>query len=237
MNRLNRAAKSLISTNKLLKGINKGFSNIINSRVLIKPESSQALKFVGNQKKLLIKTQKRLFSNKNDKDDNDKPKSENETKDSEEKTTKDNSSMRSKEEIKVNSPIDNESKVAEGEIGNTAKNSKSKKKSTVNLFLEEETNSMNDFVNMEKEDDIEIELNKGNEKTENEKLQDKENLQKFPLIFNLVPIVPHAKLTLSNLHRNDYFFSLIMKYGRLNLVDEDKNYIEDIALFFEKPIF
>lgn len=101
------------------------------------------------------------------------------------------------------------------------------KSETINLFLEDETNSINEFANVTNSDI------KNSENAENAEILEKEQI-KFPLIYNLVPIFPYAKLTLTNLHRNDLFLSLVMKYGKLNLFENEKNQIEDIAVYFEK---
>lgn len=247
MNRIIRTSKSYIPSIKLLNGINKNISTLAklsNQNKNLASLASNCLRAT-SKKNPLTRTQKKLFSDKND--DNNKNKNEKENKEKSEKESSE------KEEKSSNEPISD--KTSEKDIKTSSSNAtetaetqkpeaaeiennkpKPKKKQAINLFLEEENESMNDFLNMDKDDEIEIESGKGSlsEKSEAERNQERENLIKFPLIYNMVPIIPHSKLTLTNLHRNDLFFSLIMKYGRLNLVDEEKNYIEDIAVFFEK---
>ncbi len=230
MNRLIRTTKPIIPSSKLISGISKNIITISKpSNTTKKDFLKQSILFENSKNKLnLVKLPTRLFSDKNNNknnDNNNKEKSEgNENLNNENKINK-----KSEEDPIAKSSENSNSTNNENEIGKKAKT-----KSPINLFLEEETESMNDFLKIEKEANIEIDPSKQSEKTESEKSQEKENLQKFPLIYNIVPIIPFSKLTLTNLHRNDIFFGMIMKYGRLNLIDENKNYIEDIAVFFEK---
>jgi ATP-dependent Lon protease len=240
MNRIIRTSKSYITSIKILNGLNKNISTLAKSTTQNKNFASfTSYNSETKRKNLLTKTQRRLFSNKNDKNDPNKEISEKESDEKENKSsTKETSDKTAEKDIKTTSAESAEQSKSQPKIGNNNEkdSQKPKKKSGINLFLEEETESMNDFLNIDKDDEIEIDIegNKRPEKSEFEKKEERENLIKFPLIYNMVPIIPYSKLTLTNLHRNDLFFSLIMKYGRLNLVDEEKNYIEDIAVFFEK---
>jgi len=247
MNRIIRTSKTYIPSIKILNGINKHISTLALSYNQTKNLSSLASHYFETTNKLnsLTKTQKRLFTNKNNTNSNNNNKDEKNEKTEKESSEKEEKSSGKEasdklNEVDANKTSENSSNAAvsaeaqkpEDKIG--INKPKDKKKAAINLFLEEENNTLNDFLNLETDEAIEIESGKATDKSGSERNEDCENLIKFPLIYNLVPIIPYSKLTLSNLHRNDLFFSLIMKYGRLNLVDEEKNYIEDIAVFFEK---
>lgn len=237
MNRMIRSSKSYITSFKILNGINKNLSTLAKSTLKNKQLSIMSSKnYTILKKHSLTKTQQKHFSDKNGKNDNNKEKSDKESSEKAEKSSKETTDEKVEKDAKIKSSDKADHSQSQSEIGNNKPKEmqKPKKKAAVNLFLEEETESMNDFLNMDKDDDIEIDPSQNSQKSESEKNEERENLIKFPLIYNMVPIIPHSKLTLTNLHRNDLFFSLIMKYGRLNLVDEEKNYIEDIAVFFEK---
>ena len=213
MNRIIRSTKSILLSSTLINSNNKNFGYILTSN--IRNFSKISINKSPNKKNFL-NFQKKNFSNnnpnKNDENkNNDKSDEQEKEKD---KTTEPSNSNKSSGENPLNEST--EDSTTDLSDLKTKKISLNRKKH-LNTFPEEDDNeSMENFLNLEKE----------------EKPEEKEI--KFPLIYNIVPIIPYSKLTLTNLHRNDLFFSLIMKYGKLNLIDEDKNYIEDIAVFFEK---
>ena len=57
---------------------------------------------------------------------------------------------------------------------------------------------------------------------------------KIPLIYFNQPMVPFSQITINNPNKNDLFFGLILKYGKLKVQDEDTTIIQDITLFHEK---
>lgn len=229
MNRLFRSSKNFTIPIKFIQYNLKNITSTASRRKAI----DMTHLYSNNQSKSIITNQKKFFSDNNNSNNNNSNKN---NKQDGEEVKKEDAKSKDKEEISTKANNESEN-VKENEdkasLAEKPRASSIKKKATVNLFLEEETNSLQDFVNLDK-DSVEGENTQEKDEKEKEKATDKENLTKFPLIYNLVPIIPHSKLTLVNLHRNDLFFSLVMKYGRLNLIDEDRNCIEDIAVFFEK---
>lgn len=72
------------------------------------------------------------------------------------------------------------------------------------------------------------------EKENTSEQEQKENTETLPLVYYINPIVPFSKTMIKNPNRNDLFFSLILKYGKLTVVDDETTIIEDVVVFSDK---
>lgn len=59
-------------------------------------------------------------------------------------------------------------------------------------------------------------------------------ISSIPLIYWNHPVLPYSQFKINNPNRNDLFFGLLLKYGKINVIDENLTIIEDICLLYEK---
>jgi ATP-dependent Lon protease len=60
------------------------------------------------------------------------------------------------------------------------------------------------------------------------------NNELLPLIYFYQPILPYNQITIHVPNKMDLFFGLILKYGKIKVIDEETTLIQDICLFNEK---
>lgn len=68
----------------------------------------------------------------------------------------------------------------------------------------------------------------------NDEKHDDEDDESIPLIYFNQPLLPYSKITINNPNKNDLFFGLILKYGKLKVIDDETTLIQDICLFHQK---
>ena len=104
----------------------------------------------------------------------------------------------------------------------------------INKFKIINTKSLNFCTKIDDKDSV-INSIDIKEKTDDQNEQEKEiNISTIPLIYWSQPILPYCQFKIINPNRSDLFFGLLLKYGKLRVVDEDTTIIEDVCLYNEK---
>ncbi len=103
-------------------------------------------------------------------------------------------------------------------------------KSKMNFSDKNDSNS-NIFEDLPDSNDNE---NEQQQKVNSETEDKKEEKNTIPLIYWSQPVLLYSQFIINNPNRNDLFFGLLLKYGKLKVIDEQNTLIEEICLFNEK---
>lgn len=150
-----------------------------------------------------------------DNDDQNKPKNDS-------IKNKNKSKRRSKQpsDIKINFDLDDESVILKNNMTNEIEEGEKK---MIDEF-ENQIPILNDPSQHE-----------ANDKSKKQSFESEaENADMTPLIYWTQPILPHSQFTIIHPNRNDLFFGLLLKYGKLKVIDENTTLIEDICLFHDR---
>ena len=150
-------------------------------------------------------------------------------------------------EDKHNKKLDKSNNMTNDEINKLINEAK---EAAINTIKISESNYESDMKNQAiKSNDIEEnnklihnESKKVNANEINEHKNSKESSESFesdltPIIYWHQPILPFCEFSVKNPSRNDLFFGLLLKYGKLKVIDDSTTAIENICLFNEKENF